>query len=259
MRKVAFLLTASLLAGACSQDTVAPPESLEAFDVGAVLAYDPGGRSAPGHYLTRLHRLPAELKLTSAQETQIRQLLERFSAAVKADREALGAILRRAEEARRAGKSREEVGRILAEGHAVRARLEAAEDALAAAIRDVLTAEQQAWLAAHEPTRCDPRTAPPLTDAQRTEIRALIAGYEETNRADLDAVRAGLEQARLAHRNGASRARVKAILDSIKPAVERLAASRAALLRAIDALLTAEQRASGCYRGLTLPPVRPGR
>src|SRR5688572_11850719 len=186
MRKLAFLLTTSLIAGACSQDTVAPTESLAAFDASAVVAYDPGGRSAPGNYLTRLHRLPAELRLTTAQETQIRALLERFSAAIRPDLEALGAILRRAEEARRAGKSREEIGLILAEGHAIRARLEAAEAALAAAIADVLTAEQKAWLASHEPQRCDPRTAPPLTDAQRTEIRALIAGYEDSNRADLD-------------------------------------------------------------------------
>jgi hypothetical protein len=31
--------------------------------------------------------------------------------------------------------------------------------------------------------------------------------------------------------------------------MERLAAAQAALLKAIDALLTPEQRASGCYRG----------
>lgn len=250
MKKFVLLLSTALLAGACSEDAVAPSESLEAFDASAVLAYDPAGRSDAGRYLTRLHRLPDGLKLTAAQEEQIRSLLERFAAAIKPDVEALRAVMRRVEEARNAGKSREEIARILAQAREIRVRLEAAEAALAAAIREVLTAEQKAWLAANEPKRCDPRTAPPLSEEQRTEIRALVAAFEEANLADLRTVKEGLERARLAQRNGASRERVKAILDSIKPAVERLAAARAELLRAIDALLTPEQRASGCYRGL---------
>ena len=259
MKKFAVLLTATLAVVACSNDSVGPTEDLSAFDASAIVAYDPGGLSAPGHFLVRLHRLPAELKLTAAQEAAIKSMVERFVAAIRPDVEALAAIHKRAEEARRAGRPREEIARILAEGDRIRARLEEAEEALAAAIQSVLTPAQKAWLAAHEPQRCNPRTAPPLTDAQRTQIRALIADYEAANRADLDAVRAGLERARLAHKNGATREQIKAILDSIKPAVERLARAQATLLAAIQNVLTPEQRASGCYRGLPAPSVGPGR
>ncbi|HSL72143.1 MAG TPA: Spy/CpxP family protein refolding chaperone, partial [Longimicrobiales bacterium] len=202
MRKPAILLIAAF-AAACSSDIAAPIDPLDSFDTGAIVAYDAAGMSGPGRYLTMLHRLPEDLKLTADQAAAIRALLDAFRAANQDDISALAAIHAEAAAARRAGKSREEIAAILARGNEIRRRLMEAEQRLEAAIADVLTAEQKAWLASHHPQRCDRRTAPPLTEVQATQIRALIAAYEETNKADLEAVKAALERARAAQQSGA--------------------------------------------------------
>jgi len=255
MRRITSLVAALALV-ACNHEVTAPPDLDVLFDNSGILAYDAAGLSGPGRYLSVLHRLPPNLQLTDAQNAAIKAAVESFNRSTAADREALAQIIKAAEEARRAGKSREEVAAILAKGDAIRQRLLAAEQALQAKIESILTAEQKAWLDANLRTKCDPRTAPPLTDAQFTEIRALIAAYEQNNKADLAAVQAALAKAREAQKNGAPREEIKAILDSVQPAMERLAAAQAALLEAIDAVLTAEQRASGCYRGGHITIVR---
>lgn len=130
------------------------------------------------------------------------------------------------------------------------------EDACILKIESILTAEQQAWLDGNLRSRCDPRSVPALTDAQITEIRGLLVAYEQNNKPDIAAVKAAFEKAREARENGATREQIKAILDAVRPAMERLAAAQAALLKAIDAVLTAEQRASGCFRGAHFPIVR---
>jgi Spy/CpxP family protein refolding chaperone len=244
---------------ACSQEVTAPPEVDVLFDNSGILAYDAAGLSGPGRYLSTLHRLPPNLRLTDAQNAAIKAAIDAFSRSTAVDREALAQILKAADEARRTGKSREEVAAILAKGDSIRQRLVAAEQALQAKIESILTAEQKAWLDGNLRTRCDPRTVPALTDAQITEIRGLVAAYEENNKADLAAVKAAFEKAREAQKNGASREQIKAILDAVHPAMERLAAAQAALLKAINAVLTAEQRASGCFRGGPVTLVRSKR
>jgi Spy/CpxP family protein refolding chaperone len=248
MKKLACILAALVLA-TCDSGTTAPPQVEVLFDDSGILAYDAAGVSGPGRYLSGLHRLPPELRLTDAQNVAIKTAVDAFQQATAAEREALARILEAANQARRAGKSRAEVAAILATGDPIRERILAAERALQAKIESILTTEQKAWLDTHLPRVCDPRTAPKLSDAQITEIRALLAAYEQNNRADLEAVKAALEKARAAQHNGATREQIKAILASVQPAMERLAAAQAALLKAIDALLTPEQRASGCYRG----------
>jgi Spy/CpxP family protein refolding chaperone len=245
---------------ACS-DVTGPADELFVMDESAGLAYDAGGVSGPGRLLSGLHRLPANLKLSASQEASIKALLDQHEAATRADRAALAAINTRVQEARRAGKTRQEIQAILAEGTAIRARLEAAEAALQSAIEAVLTAEQKAWLNGHSLSRCNRQTAPPLTDAQKSEIQALIAAFETSHEADLDALKAALARARDAQRSGATREQLKAIMDGVNAARERVRTAQLELQKQIDAVLTAEQRASGCYRGLAgLPhPKLPGR
>jgi Spy/CpxP family protein refolding chaperone len=253
MRKSAVLLIAALVAASCSQDVTEPADTLSSLDAGAILAYDAAGLSGPGRYLAGLHRLPDNLKLSADQEAKIKALLVGFQETNKVDIEALAKINEEAKSAIRAGKSREEVAAIMARGDAIRARLDAAEKALQTAIEGVLTAEQKAWLDANQPKRCEPGSAPALTDAQRTQIRALIAAYDQANKADLDAVQAALERARAAQKNGASKAEIQAILDSVKANMDRLRVAQVELAKAIDALLTAEQRASACFKAPPIP------
>lgn len=247
MRKIVLALMAAATLAACSEDAVAPSTDTVLLDDVTVLAYgamdmaDPGSRYIPG-----LHRLPDHLKLTSAQETQIRALVTAFAAAVKADVEALHAIRLEARAAKAAGKSDAEIRAIYAKGDAIRARLHAAEAKLRADIDAVLTAEQRAWLASPAARPCQAENVR-LTDAQRTQIAALITAFETANRADLDVIKAVLAEARTAHKSGATREQIKAILDKAKVQMERVRIARHALQLAIDAVLTPEQRASGCY------------
>jgi Spy/CpxP family protein refolding chaperone len=259
MKTLSTLLAASLVLAACQEDVTAPTDVGGLLVDGAVLAYDAAGLPGAGRYLGALDRLPEALKLSAAQAAAIKAAVEAFQQATRADREALAGIHKEAEAAKRAGKSRDEVRLILEKGEAARKRIEAAELALAARIEAILTAEQKAWLEANLPKRCDPKTAPPLTADQKAQISALVAAFEVSNKADLDAIKAALEKARAAKQSGATREQVKAILDAVQPAMARLAAAQAALRQAIDAVLTAEQRASGCYRGIPLVGKTGGR
>ena len=248
MRKYTVILT--LVLAACTSDVAGPADNFESLDLNAQLAYDPGGRSGAGEYLVGLHRLPDGLKLSAAQEARLKAVLEAHAAATKADREALAAIMQEAHNATRAGKSRAEIGAIIAKGTAIRARLDTAEANLKTAIEAVLTTEQKAWLTANAPIRCNRNTAPPLTDAQKTQIQGLVDAFESANKVDLDAIKAALVKARDAQRAGATRAQIAAILAAVEAAQKRVHANQTALTTAIQALLTTEQKASGCYGGL---------
>ena len=257
MRKQLAGLLAVLVISACSESPTVPTDTMQDMELEAVLAFDAAGLSDPGRHLVGIHRLPRELQLTAAQAAQVKALVDAFMEATRADREALARIHQQAEEARKAGKPREEIARILAQGTEIRTRLAAAEQELARQIEAVLTAEQKAWLAAHPPVRCD-RSGPVLTEAQRDQIAALIAAYQEKNKDDIAAVRAALEKARQAAASGANRTAIAAILNEVRAARERLTAAQLELARAIDALLTPEQRASRClrYPQPTLPRTR---
>jgi Spy/CpxP family protein refolding chaperone len=247
MRKTLLTLLAAISFAACSDDSVSPrnEDSLFLLDETAVLAFGSMDMADPGsRYIARLHRLPEHLKLSADQQARIKAILEAYESATKADREALAAIHRQAREAHQAGKSSAEVRAILAQGDPIRQRLHAAEQQLHAQIEAVLTAEQKAWLAANGPERCRGFA---LTDAQKTQITALIAAFQEANAADLATIKKAFEEARAAHQAGASRQQIAAILNRAAAAIERIRVAQIALDAAILALLTPEQRASGCF------------
>lgn len=248
MRRTVLIAIAALSL-ACSGESTSPGTTdlslLEAGAFGTALT-SAGGYDA-GIYQDRLiNALPDELKLTDEQRAKIRALVEAFQQATKADREALGAILREAQQAIAAGKTRAEVGAILAKGNDIRRRLAAAEAKLKADIDAVLTAEQRAWILAHSPKACRADRFPPLTDAQKAQIRALEAAFQEQNRADLAVVKSVIEEAHAAMRAGKSREEVMQILQKAAAAVQRLEAARRTLRENILAVLTPEQKASGC-------------
>jgi Spy/CpxP family protein refolding chaperone len=89
-------------------------------------------------------------KLTEDQVKQIRTLQDQFYASVKADLQLIRSIGEEAKNARAAGKSRDEVGAILAKANEPARRVADAERKLQDAILSLLTAEQKrAWNCRH--------------------------------------------------------------------------------------------------------------
>lgn len=247
MRKKLPIAVLAILIAACSESPSNPTSDIDlaAAAADAVALGDRIGSAGPRE-LAQVHRLPDNLKLTSAQEAAIKLLVDDFVAATAADRAALMAILTQAHEAIKAGKSRAEVGAILAQALPIRVRLHAAEAALGTGILALLSAEQKAWLAANPPRGgpLPPRpSCPPLTPTQHTQINALLTAFHEANHADLAAIAAAERAAHQARRDGASAADVQKILDAVKPNRDRVAAARAVLETAIANVLTAEQKA----------------
>jgi len=250
-RSVRRIAACSLLVvfAACDRDITAPDDLLrELFDDGASLVFDAAGVQDHGYYLAGLHRLPGDLALSEDQAAAIHAAIDAFRAATQADREALAALHLEARQAHEAGASREEVLAILAQGAPIRERIEAAQAELLATVLAILTPAQKEWLETDRPHRCEHDG---LTAEQRDQIAALIAAYEEANRADIEAVREAIEAAHAAQRAGASRAEIHAILEAARPAMERLRAARAELQSEIRGLLSDEQRDSRCFARLT--------
>jgi Spy/CpxP family protein refolding chaperone len=250
MRRIvlASLVAAALVA--CSSDTTAPSSTdliaeFEAANLGTQFTIA-GGYDEDLYQLRLGHGLPDDLELTADQKAKIKALVEAFKEANKADQQALNAILREAKQAKKDHKSDAEIKAILDKGAPIAAKLAAAAAKLKADIDAILTAEQRAWLASHEPKNCKKNLFPPLTDAQKAQMKALEAAFEEANKADLVAVKVGLKELKNAVNTGQSTADIQKILDAIKPAIDRLATNRKTLKDQLQAVLTAEQKASGC-------------
>jgi Spy/CpxP family protein refolding chaperone len=250
MRKLMAVLTLSLAAAtaACDSEPMAPLDEDVVVLLGEVAGLAFGsmdaadGAGGPG-IMERLSKLPPEIALSDAQASAIAAMIETFVAATAADRQALTAILQEAAQARQSGKTLEEVRAILAGGAPIRERLHTAQMTLHRSIMGTLTPAQRAWLMNGPPPRpCA------LTDAQRTEISALRAAFEESNASDIALLRAVHQRAQAAREAGASREAVVAILAEGREAVERLRAARMALHAAIQAVLTPAQQAAGCFR-----------
>ena len=251
MRRIALIVAAAVLAACSSNESTSPSgdiSQIAEFVIGAngTALTSAGGYDADLFQLRLLNGLPDDLKLTPEQQAKIKALVDAFQAATKADRDALAGVLRDAMAAVAAHKSRDEVKAILDKGVAIRQRLAAAEAQLRSDIEAVLTPEQKAWLASHQPQRCDLSKFPPLTDAQKAQMRALETAFQTANKADLDAVAAAMQQVRAAIAAGKSRDEIQAIFDSVKAATDRLIAARKALHDQLEAILTPEQKASGC-------------
>ena len=195
------------------------------------------------------NRLPPELALSTEQKAAIAALHEAFKAATGADVAALRAIEAEAKAARQAGKSREEIRAILARGMPILARLHEAFTALQAAIWQVYTPEQQAWIEAHRPVPCGLGGPPPLSDAQVQQIRALQAAFIEEVKADLALIKQVVADARVAAQAGATREEIAEILHQADAARARVREAERRLQQAIDAVLTPEQRAKRCQAG----------
>ena len=251
MRRTALIVVAAIGLAACSSNESTSPADISQitdFVIGAngTALTSAGGYDADLFQLRLLNGLPDSLQLTADQQAKIKALVDAFQAATKADHDALAGILRDAMAAIAAHKSRDEVKAILDKGIAIRERLSLAEAKLRSDIEAVLTPEQKAWLASHEPQRCDPSKFPPLTDAQKAQMRSLETAFQTANKTDLDAVQAAMQQVRAAIAAGKSRDEIQAILDGIKPAIDRLIAARKTLHDQLEAILTPEQKASGC-------------
>ncbi len=253
MRKTLFLLIlAGVLAASGRHPTAPGTPQPQGTDLNAATGLDGtgllgGGRFAGAPYVGLLRRLPANLALTDQQKQTIKGYAQAFAQATKADRQALAALVQQARAARRQGRTPDQIKAILQQGAANRQHIQAAAAQLKQQIEGVLTADQKAWLVANAPRPCDRSSAPRLTDEQKAQIKALVSAFHTANQADLDAVRAAMQQAREARKNGASRDQIRSILDAVKPNLERLRTARQQLAGQIQAVLTADQKASGCY------------
>ena len=248
MRRTILSCLAAVSIAACSNESTSPDVADLALDAGlfGTALTQNGGYDARQYQDRLFNALPDEIALSDAQRAQIRGYVEGFMSATKSDREALQAILKQARDAVQAGKSREEVAAIMRQGAPMRDRIHAAEKKLVADIQSVLTAEQKAWIASHRPPRCDASRFPALTDAQKAQIEALEKSFREENKADLDAMRAIMEEARAAIQAGKSREDIAAIIARGATIARRLAEARSELRDDIAAVLTPEQRASRC-------------
>ena len=245
MKRGAFILAAGVaLLAACSESPTSAPlagdtegiDLVQDFDVSTAAALDGAGIGAS--------ELPDSLRLTADQKAKIDSLHRAYQAAVKADIEALKAIEARARAARAAGKSREEVAAILAEAQPILERLRAAFARLQAAIWQVYTPAQQAWITAHRRGTC--RDVPKLTEAQIQQIRQLREAFVASIQDELAVIRAVHEEARAARAAGATAEEIRRILAKAEPALEAVRQAERRLHAAIEEVLTPEQRRNPC-------------
>lgn len=185
--------------------------------------------------------LPDALKLTAEQKAAIAALHDAFMKAVAGDIAALQAIEKEAKTAIRAGKSREQVRAILANGAPILARLNAAFRKLQADIWVVYTPEQRTWIEAHRPRDCR-RGSLKLTEEQVTAIRDLEQEFYAAVKPDLDLIRSIVEEARQARAAGKSREEVTVILAQAIEPQRRVAGAERKLQAAIFNVLTPDQR-----------------
>lgn len=250
MRRVALLVTAAMLV-ACSNETTTAPATIDQVDQ-FVNAVSSTALTAIGAYDANVYKdrllnaLPDSLKLTSDQQAKIKALVDAYNAAIKADREAFEAVLKEARAAVQAGKSKDEVKAILDKAAPIAGRLADAAAKLKSDIDAVLTQAQRDWLASHQPKRCDKSAFTPLTDAQKAQMKAIEEAFRTTNKADLEAVDSAMRQIKAAISAGKSVTEIQTMFDGIKPALTRLEAARKKLHDDLEAVLTPEQKASGC-------------
>lgn len=248
MRRRSLLIAAGFaLLAACSNDTSAPADRalqsddgidlVQGMDASSAAAVDRAGIGGSG--------FPDSLKLTAEQKAKIDELHRAYQAATKADLEAVKAIEAEARAAKAAGKPRAEIATILAKAQPYLERIRAAFARLQAAIWEVYTPAQQAWIKSLAPVSCRNDEAK-LTDTQIKQIRALKEAFVEATKDELQIIRKAHEEARAALAAGASREEVRKILAKADVAVEALRQAELRLKEAILALLTPEQRRNLC-------------
>jgi len=243
--RLALALAGTVVLAACSSDSSGPSESdglslIPEFAESMASSVDAGGIGGA--------RLPDQLALSTEQKAAIAALHEAFKTATAGDIAALRALEAEARAAHAAGQ-REAVQAILARGAPILARLGLAFATLQAAIWQVYTPEQRAWLAAHRPQPCGPGGPPQLSDAQIQQIRALQQAFVTAVAADIALIRQTADAAHHAAQAGASRTEIEQILHQADAARARVHAAELRLQQDIDAVLTPEQRAHRCGGG----------
>jgi Spy/CpxP family protein refolding chaperone len=249
MRKTLAVFAAALAIAACSNDSTAPdildPATLDAGAFGTALTIA-GGYDAVTYQDRLTNGLPDSLALSDTQKAQIKSLVDAFVASSKADRDALAAIFKEARDAIAAHKTRAEIEAILQKGRPIRERLIASEAKLRSDIDAVLTPAQRAWITSHRPNGCRPDRFPPLTDAQKAQIKSLEQAFQTANAADLALMKSIFQEVAAAKSAGKSRQEIEQILAKGADAAKRLNAARIELRSKILAVLTPQQRGSGC-------------
>jgi Spy/CpxP family protein refolding chaperone len=89
-------------------------------------------------------------------------------------------------------------------------------------------------------------SADSLTDAQKEQVHTLTTTFTSAHAAQLDSVRAIMEQARTARQSGASQDAIRTIMESQRAIDEELAPARKQFTQDVRALLTPEQISAGC-------------
>ncbi|MCC6316433.1 MAG: Spy/CpxP family protein refolding chaperone [Gemmatimonadaceae bacterium] len=251
MRRTTWLCAAVLVAAAaCSTEPTSPPPTRQDSE-GIDLVQDLGTSTAAVTDRGGIggSELPDSLKLTADQKAQIAALHEAYKAATKADVQLLMQIEAEARAAREAGKSREEVRKILARAAEPLARVRAAFVKLQADIWAVYTPAQRAWIASRRPTVC--RDSVRLTEAQVKAIRELKVAFEASIKEHIATIKAVHEEARAARAAGKSAEEIRRILARAEPAMQAIRAAELRLKQAINDILTPEQRNNPCtLRGL---------
>jgi len=250
MRFRLLALAPALFLAACSAESTSSTVAdglviVPDYSISSASSIDAGGIGGS--------QFPNDLGLTTEQKAAIEALHAAFETAHAADIAALHAIEADARAAKQAGKSMDEIRAILARGAPILARMESAFAALQAAIFAIYTPAQQAWITAHQPKPCGPGGPPALTDAQKTQINALQDAFKAATATDMAFIRQIADSAHRAAESGASRDAVNAILLRADAARGRVHAAEMVLQTALDAVLTAEQRAARCV------PQRPAQ
>jgi Spy/CpxP family protein refolding chaperone len=172
LTQAAMLVVAAAAFAACSNDEPVSPQPAIDDDFALVMFGESGaalesslgpqgGRPFDGR--TAGPPLPDELALTDEQRAEIAALRAAFRTEHQTDLDALRAIFEEARAARAAGATRDEVHAILEGGRDIAGGLREDVQALHAAIRDVFTADQLAWIEANRrrpPGGLGPRRGP---------------------------------------------------------------------------------------------------
>lgn len=159
MRIMLLLLVAGSVS-ACANDMTAPTvPAPENFLSAATRAPGPWGFGRHGFGvmgggLLFARRLPANLALTDAQRRQIKGLMTAYRSAHQEDLQSMAAVGKQMRASRVAGQSMSVDQRraMFAQTAPVWQRLMTANKQLATDIQQVLTSDQQAWLASHRPS-----------------------------------------------------------------------------------------------------------
>ncbi|HEX7051852.1 MAG TPA: Spy/CpxP family protein refolding chaperone [Longimicrobiales bacterium] len=242
--RLAFILALGatpLALAACEETTAATTAPQDAPVPQLSRARGPGG---PGLF--------RGIELSDEQRAQLRAVHDTFRAEFEAMHAELAPLRKQLAEARRSG-DRERVRQLMADARAAREKAKPVHERMLAAMRAVLTPEQQAQFDAnvarlqerhgrgarqrgrHALARLD------LTEAQRTQVRQIM----ERHRPELEALHADLRPLREriadARRSGDDTA-LEQLRSESKPLRERARAIHEAIRDEIREVLTPEQR-----------------